>query len=262
MLDPGQMEALMHSFYVEQSEGGSRIGCPDTGRLLSFAYDAGERDPDADLKRHVESCSFCLGDLARYRSAGGIWDVPVLRRPFRLFGLHPAPILATAALCLLVLGVVGLWPAEKAGPDSDRFLPKGSFIMKVAAERGGQVFRVAPRTRLADGDRLGFFYSSDSVGQLMIFFVGEAGELTRLHPSGRAGSQAMPAGQNQRIPDGAILSPARACEWIVALRSGRPFAEAEAASLIAKMFEQRVGCKLPTLDDARQLDAQVVEIRR
>ena len=100
MLDSRQMEALMHSFYLEQGEGGSRIGCPDTGRLLSLAEDAGEAHPNADLKQHLESCSFCQGDMARFRSASGSWDAPAVRRPYRLFNRHPIPVFATAALGL------------------------------------------------------------------------------------------------------------------------------------------------------------------
>jgi hypothetical protein len=166
---------------------------------------------------------------------------------------------AAAAACLLV-AAVWLLPAQ---PEPERLHAKGAFQLQAAAEFEGRVFRLTDGSRLPTGARLGFFYSSDRPGHLMVLYADENGEVVRLVPGLSARSLAVASGEHVRLADGAETSPGQGCEWVVAMFSPRPFTQAEAREALARMREARRDCALdPREAGFAGVEIQVIQVVR
>ncbi|MGC4119973.1 MAG: zf-HC2 domain-containing protein [Myxococcales bacterium] len=174
------------------------LAAADAGRCAREAelarYAAGEMDAAerTAFEPHLAACADCRADLAALGPARQAWDdaLPVRRAWFRW---RPAALvagLAGAAAALLLLVRPGTEP---------RLVPKGSWQLLVAVQRGAEVFRAFEGVELREGDRLGFFYTAEQPGYLHILYADEA-EAVVLHPTGDKPPQPSPAGTEVRGP--------------------------------------------------------------
>jgi hypothetical protein len=231
-------------------------------------YAAGELDgPELEaFESHLEGCAHCRQALSEFDALAGIWDAePEEERPFiqRLLGpgrLRWAAGLAAAAALALVLVLVPFGGQEGR---EGVLTPKGYWQLHVAAERDGKTFRVTDGSVLKTGDQLGFFYTAEKEGYLTILYVEESLRIVRLYPTlGTPGGQ-VTLGKNIRIPDGAVLSPATGCEWIVGLFSEQELAEEIAMKSVSRMVKKRRGCTLDAGDSQlKQVAVQVIQVIR
>ena len=148
-----------------------------------------------------------------------------------------------------------------APPQGAGLHPKGTFQLHVGVQRGSEVLRARPGEKLREGDRLGFFYSSESPGHLTLLSSDESGQLVRLYPTSAEYSAEVAAGVEVRIPDGAVVGPARGCEWIFALFAPRPIREDAARESLRGMLAARQGCRLGP-SGAQDLLVQTFEVSR
>lgn len=229
-------------------------------RLLRIArYDAGEMDADerAAFERHLAVSPACRADLADLRSLdepdlddpGGSGsngrnpnalytdaDRPppaptdagyrVLRFPSRRW--LPGALVATALAAGLVAWVLGGRTVEPlatgaAPPEAPGLIAKGAWSLHVGVRRGASVFQAAPGTALERGDQLGLFYSTTRPGHLMVLFVDDGQQVTRIVPAEATTSLPVEPGERLPLPDSAVLGPATGCEYLVGAFSPSPF---------------------------------------
>ncbi|MBI5545992.1 MAG: zf-HC2 domain-containing protein [Deltaproteobacteria bacterium] len=217
-------------------------GCEQAEGLALFA--AGELDGEAraSFEAHLGGCQRCREALAELDSTRSLWlrSGPEARVPWRerWWGgkLWTAGALAAAGAMAAILLMV-------ARPTEDPLRPKGTWQLHVAVDRQGKVIRATPGERLESGDRLGFFYSSDSGGWLALYSTDETGQTARLFPaSGESAS--VVAGREVSLPDGAALGEAHGCEWIVGMLGRHPIGAADALEALKRMRRDRSGCSL------------------
>jgi len=79
---------------------------------------------------------------------------------------------------------------------------------------------------------------------LLILYADESGQIVRLVPAEQTRAASVEPGHQLRLPDGAVLSPGRGCEWVVALFSTASLSNQEAAAAVARMLQRRHGCRL------------------
>lgn len=246
---PADLERDLLRFYSDEAEA----DCGRDSQLTALLLDELEESERQELERHLADCPNCRAVLELADSAESVWNRGGQAKP--RIGLRPGlgrllkgpfwPRLAAAAAVVLVLviGLVWVDPGAQPGP-SERLIPKGDWQLHVAAEVEGRTFRVTSGDELPAGTRLGFFYTAQRAGHLMVMYVDEAGEIVRLVPAERTHSTSIRPGQQVRLPDGAVLSPGRGCEWVVAFFSTDPLADRQAAQALARMLQDRNGCKL------------------
>lgn len=256
MADPSpELERLVRWHFARRDAG----ACPREIDLARFA--AGDDSPEerAQLQGHLDGCMECRLDLQRFET--DVREHPLetgdkTRARSRLASIRVrwiAAVVAAAAALLMLL---------KVFPLPDVLHPKGhqSFQLVVAAARNGQVVRVQDGTRVEPGDRLGFFYSAEREGYLMIWYASET-EAVRIFPAAHAGSERVPPGSELPLRDGATLTPGTGCEWIIGVFSGRPLADADARAVIEGMVARRSACRL-TGPSGGEVATQVVGVGR
>ncbi len=159
---------------------------------------------------------------------------------------------AVALAAVLVLTVTGQWTTPTAPPI--HLTPKGApvaeppaapdDILHVAAEREGKRWRLRNGETVRAGDALGFFYTAESPGWLLLSHVDEAGETTALYPArGQASGQIAP-GAEVPLADGAVLAQGDGCEWLVAVFTDTPLTRRDVDQALAKAAREANGCEL------------------
>jgi len=257
----GDMEHRLSSYYTRFDQG----RCTDTVALARFAADDMTADERLEFEDHLNQCSGCRADLEDFASVAEIWDAEepspegIGARLLGFWSLPRLALAASAALLALVLVLVPVGPREE-----ERILrPKGTWQLHVAAERSGHTFRVQNGSILQTGDQLGFFYTAERPGYLMILYADEEGEIIRLFPALEPQSAIADEGKNIRVPDGAKLSPGEGCEWVVGLFSDQPITGDQAREAIGRMLGERKGCRLDASSAKLQgAGIQVIQVNR
>jgi hypothetical protein len=172
--------------------------------------------------------------------------------------IWPLAWLGGAIAALISVSLLLISPGE----EQPSLTPKGmDDRVEVAAQRGPDRFRLGANERLAAGDRLGFFYSAERPGHLMLLAVDEEGTVTTLHPGQGELSAPIQAGQDVSLPDGAVADEGRGCEWIVAVFSDRPLTVRDVHQRIQSAPRGTTDCTLePRILDARSV--RVLPLRR
>jgi hypothetical protein len=256
----GDIERRLSSYYARFDQG-----CGDTVALARYAADDLTAAERREFEIHLGLCSDCRADLEVFTSVEEIWDAGepapegIIDRLLGFWTLPRLALAASAAVLALILVLVPLGP-----PEEERILvPKGTWQLHVAAERSGHTFRVVDGSVLQTGDQLGFFYTAERPGYLMILYADEEGEIIRLYPALKPHSAAAAEGKNIRIPDGAELSPGEGCEWVVGLFSDRPLTGDSAREAIGRMLGERKGCRLEASSAKLQgVGIQVIQVNR
>jgi len=231
-------------------------GCEHTRALALMVAGELPATEQAELERHVAGCAECRESLKLFESSvsdlEGTWASRLVERArtIRLLWMLP-PVAVAAGLLLLVVARIPSGVGD--------LQPKGGWELHVGVERAGRSFRLSEGAVLQEGDRLGFFYSSEVPGHLAIYGVDQGGGIVRLHPTGPEESRTAPAGQAVRVPDGAVLSEAHGCEWVVGFFGAKPMSEAEANRAIRAMYAARKECQLGAAPSA---EVRVIGVRR
>jgi hypothetical protein len=152
-------------------------------------------------------------------------------------------LLATAGVVLVTFAAV--ISLELTREPEEQLRPKGTWQLHTGVERSGHEFLAYDGIRLETGDRLGFFYTAEQPGTMMILYADEAGDIVLIYPAQAKTSARIDAGREVRVPDGAVVDPGRGCEWVIGLFSDRPFAIRTAHEVIRRMLEERIGCRIP-----------------
>jgi hypothetical protein len=190
--------------------------------LDAFVLGALDRDTEAHIQAHLESCSTCSGDLEAAAELRKHFTQHVFprglpaRRRYRWWWLA-APALAAAVL-ILALRPPRELPADVA--------IKGDASWQVFANRNGRIFPVQDGTELAAGDRLRFAIILDGARYLLVASIDGSGAATIYYPYDGAQSA---AAHGERIePTGSIeLDDASGPERIYAILSDAPIDAAE-----------------------------------
>jgi hypothetical protein len=235
--------------------------------LARYAADDMTESERAAFEPHLHKCPACQASLDEYARLGGVWEeTPEQRKPALsewLFGPGRMRWMLGAASAAILALVLMLVPFGTREGQEGLLRPKGYWKLHAAAERNGKTFRVADGSVLETGDRLGFFYTSEKKGHLMILYMEESGRIVRLYPARSAASGRITIGKNVRIPDGAVLSPGSGCEWIVGLFSEKPLSVDLAKKSVSRMLRLRKGCKLDPGDSRlKKVDLQVIQVIR
>jgi hypothetical protein len=244
-----------------------RTAEPAGGHALLDRYAAGELlGPERDeVNRHLAGCPSCREEWEAFERVAPVWESAGAGSAggswLRVWWTAPRllAVASAAAVALLLL----LVPFGGRDTEEDRLHPKGAWQLMAAGERGGNSFRVVDGTTLQVGDRLGFFYTADKDGFLMVGYVDARGEFVRLYPALQEGGAAARAGKDLRLSDGALIIPGQGCEWILGLFSERPIPEPQARLAVRRMWEHRRGCRLD--NDAAGLPGvqiQVIQVNR
>jgi hypothetical protein len=257
----GDIERGLSAYYTRFD----RDRCADAVALARYAADDLSAAERLEFEDHFNQCSECRADLESFTSVADIWDAGepapegILARLLGFWSLPRLALAASAAVLALVLVLVPFGPREK-----ERVLvPKGTWQLHVAAERSGHTFRVQDGSILQTGDQLGFFYTAERPGYLMILYADEEGEIVRLFPALKPQSAIAAEGKNIRIPDGAELSPGEGCEWVLGLFSDQPFTGDQAREAVGRMLGERKGCRLDASSaKLHGVGIQVIQVNR
>jgi hypothetical protein len=249
---------------VELWAAEARGACREDEALAAYLDPASRDDERAAFEHHLQGCAECRAVVAAHARTAGEWTGAVARPPragwLRAWLTVPRLLSAAAAACLLVVATVWLLPDS---PETDGLRAKGAWQFFAAAEVEGRTFRLEDDSRLPTGARLGFFYSAERAGQLMVLYADEQGEVVRLVPGQSDRSLAVVAGNQVRLADGARTSPGQGCEWVVAMFSERSFSEGEARQAFSRMRAARQGCRLePRMAELAGVDVQVIRVLR
>jgi len=261
-----ELEERLQRYYRERKQW----MCGLDQALARFTASDMNAEEEADFARHLAGCPHCQEAMEQYQRHAGVWESAEAARPSfwtrRLFfpGLTPLSLAAAAALLLFLF--VWLHPPWRAGGPDDRLHSMGAWELAVAGQRQGRIFRVTSGMPMETGDRLGFFYSSDQDGQLMILFADPAGAISVLFPAAGEKSAGVLASRDVRLPDGGLLTPGQGCEWIIGLFSLHPFREADVRGPLQTLLARRRGCELTPVEQGKPIlpgfDLQWISIRR
>ncbi len=249
------MESLLPAYF--QAREGSF--CEQGNEVARFVAQDMEESERADFALHLESCAACRQVVQSAQAQIANWESARPGEPRAWFSWPRFSAAATAAATVLLL----LWVWPGSGPPPGQLNPKGVFELHVAAEREGNTFRVQDHTRLQVGDRLGFFYSASMPGYLLILHIDSTGEIQQLFPAQATQSAAIAAGKKIALPDGAVVSAGKDCEWIVALFAQQDIEPMQAQSALARRFQTRSACRLGApADKLPGVDIQVFQVTR
>lgn len=206
-----------------------------------YAYAAGELSPTeaAEFEKHLRDCPDCRLDLAAFERSCP--EHPPSTRTWLGSRLWRPMMLASGALAL----VLSLWKFGdlKREADPAGLHAKGGPQLTIAVHRGTNEL-VAPR-EFAEGDALGFFYSSPAPVWPVLFFCDDRGTVTRLFPVNEA--ILFPTADRAPLPAGVVIEPAQGCEWLVAFFSpeaARPALDEMAQTLRGSLANRGPDCKL------------------
>jgi hypothetical protein len=211
-----------------------------------YAYAAGELSPAeaTRFEHHVRECPACRLDLASFHRSPVPADSNLGRwRRWIGRGFVVAGVAATF--------VLALWQWQK--PVSNRaskdvvsaLHTKGAPQVQIAVRRGAQDFVAASGQIFANGDTLGFFYSSAEPVWPVIFTCTQEGSVVRIYPT--AEPELLPPASNAPLPAGAVVEPSSGCEWLVAVLSPealRPSYDQVIEALRKALASQGAGCAL------------------
>jgi hypothetical protein len=218
---------------------------------------------------HLAECAECREIYDAFLNVHDIWQndetsdsVQHQTRPSRRQQLWKP--LAIAASIALLIGMAQLWYRPSAPADGGAILiSKGADrpLLHVAVKRQGRAFEFQSGSKLQKGDKLGFFYSTSTAGYLTVLFGEHQGRFVQLVPAGSKDALSVAAGNEQRLPDGALVSDGQQCEWIIGVFSEQPFLVSDALSVARRMWKSRKRCTLGRVDDSRY-QIHVVEVAR
>ena len=267
---PGDVPAIERLLGMRRSPG-EKTACAGLEILARTLAGLASAEDKAAAIRHLQDCDDCaevLLELARVEGAGihppeecipaGVEGE---RRPFgaRLRDFFGTPLLAPISAAFLLVVTFAVWwlvpraPIQQgSGPGA---LQKGQGdALYVAVQRGQVQFVLKPEDFVNDGDSLGWFYSTDRAGYLAILFREEQGGVELIFPAKASQSAAISPGFKIPLEDGARVTAARGCEWLVAFFSDRPLeiAALRKALLLARGAAERCSLEVP-FDQARSV---------
>lgn len=256
MTDERLEEALRRQF------AGDAPGYDDTGHALAryVSGDMSEAEAEAFAAR-LASDPQLQSELYEFEQSAATWQAAEgapeqgFAAWWRRLWRPTAGVLALATSAAILLF------ALRSGDDLGGLQPKGIWQLHVAVERGGKVERLDDQP-LGEGDRLGFFYSSEQPGYLMVLYLDTEAPATRIFPAASETAAKVAPGQEVRLADGAVVGEPSECEWLVGLFSGQPFDSDQATELLAERVKQRDGCHLGPGPRSQPIVSQVVELRR
>jgi hypothetical protein len=186
-----------------------------------YAFAAGELSPfevDA-FQRHAHECPACRLDLAAFeRHPMPAAPTRGERRPWTWRGLVLAS--AVAAVAITFWQWAQPHPGQPAEGAWSTLQTKGAPQLQIAVRRANQDLIAAPGQTFAEGDTLGFFYSSGQPVWPVIFYCNQQGSVTRIFP--KAEPELLPPASGMPLPAGALVQPASGCEWLVGFFSPEP----------------------------------------
>ncbi len=142
-------------------------------------------------------------------------------------------------------GLLSFVALRATGPQAPAMRVKGAGDMLfVGADREGQRTQVRAMDVIAPGDELGFFYSAERPGYLVIGYRDESGEALIVEPAQSELARPVAPGEHVALPDGVVVEQGSGCEWFVAgfFDAAVPVAELRDA-LAAATFDSK-GCIL------------------
>lgn len=239
-----QVETVLRARYqLAQSEERAAI-CPQLD-LVCAALE-GNLDPVAAdaAQLHLSTCACC----------GSAANRPAVVPRQTLRWLLAALVIAAGVAVAIVPG----W-LESPTPDQESPLtPKGHGAVRgpadrleVAVRRGKLEWVASALDTLETGDLVGFFYTADTDGYLLIAHVDAAMDATVVFPAGGQRSAPVHAGRSRQAVDSAVLTPANGCNWFVGVFSDEPIDSVRLREAISKMAVQ---------DDC-ELDLRIPEAR-
>lgn len=241
--------------------------CVASAEFFAFVADQLSRQERGSFERHLVGCFECSDQLQLLGQATTLWEAAgnretrsaERRRSSWLTPWRLALVAVAAVLALAMAWLIGFTPN---GEEQPVFRIKGSWTVHVAAKRGGATFRVNDGTRLNEGDRLGFFFSGQRPAHLVVLYL-DREQAVPLVPAAGAESLYVEAGEESSLPDGALITQGKGCEWIVSVFAHEPFSVQEAKDAALRMLDARDGCQLnPNAAKMNNWLIQILEVER
>jgi hypothetical protein len=154
------------------------------------------------------------------------------------------PALA-ASLTLAVIGGTVLFAMNADRPLRPRGDPERKDTrddLTILVKRGGELLPSGAADRLEVGDHVGFFYSSDRPGYLMIIHRDEV-EVSVLDPAEAKQSRRIEAMDGARL-GGAEITPGKSCEWFIGVFSDEPLESRDVRAAVARSVSRQGDCAL------------------
>ncbi|MBN2342442.1 MAG: DUF4384 domain-containing protein [Deltaproteobacteria bacterium] len=154
-------------------------------------------------------------------------------------------IAAAAVVVIAVAAAMVGWRSEIFKTSPTTLTPKGmTHDFQIAVSRNGQQFPLTVGKNVETGDHLGFFYTTPEDGYLAVFFVDAAKTVQPLFPTAGDTSYPITRGTSVPVPDGAVVTPAIDCEWIVAVFSSTEMSLREIEHEIKRTMQVDSDCHL------------------
>ena len=202
--------------------------CDHTMLVAAAVAGVADSNEAAAAEMHLATCSECraavlllLGIESQMKATSKAASFAPYQPRIRI-ALRPY-FWIVAATAVLVLAVVVFRSASRqaAHPEAALSIKGTADLLDVAVKRGAAEFTARPLDRLAEGDKLGFFYSSTRDGFLAVFNIDNDNSVTRLYPALEAHSASIGQASHTPLPDGAFVRDGLGCEWIVAVFSDK-----------------------------------------
>ena len=287
-MDNGISTSQLEQLLARRSGYNMGDDCPHMEDIAA-ALEGGD-SPAQILKRfpHVNDCELCRESLLLFAQMNdtdtSIADItPLGSRPLvaqvhlRSSGRHrpiPAPqssrgrtrVVPWALAAVLLVGICGgigafVWKYRAENPSQTSLTPKGAFFdLEIAVSREGTAFPLHQGDMVKTGDQLGFFYTATQSAYIAVFHVDADGQISVLYPG--KSDRSVPVQEGARIPlsDGAIVTPATSCEWIVAVFSNKDMSVSQLRRHLLKELHISESCTLH-IGDIHEMNVRIQQIR-
>ncbi len=241
-----EVEEALREHYAQQRTA----TCGADVSLARYAANDMTEEERAAFSSHLAACRDCAADL---QSFAALPQEKTTRVPAAISSWRKWPTVAwwpplgvvAAAAVILMISVDG---GDRAlAPPQSTLRAKGAWQLAIAVKRGDSVLLAHDGFVARDGDQLGFFYTGAEGGFFAVLFVDETGATSSLFPAEGIYAASVPGGTQVRLADGATLSAATGCEWVVAVHADAPFIIDAAATAAARAYDARDGCALGQL---------------
>ena len=208
--------------------------CPFTEEIALAAAAGTPIREIAEKFPHLNECALCRESIQLFEEIEDSVDDSVNSKQTHPHTMYTVPLpppasrfarVSLAVAAVLLIGVAGsiamhLWHTRQRQTAETTLTPKGAvFDMEIAVNRNGAGFPLEQGDMVETGDNLGFFYSATQNAYLALFHVNEQRELSTLFPANKNSNALVETGTRLPIKDGALVTPASSCEWIVAVFS-------------------------------------------
>lgn len=217
-------------------------GCPSDLTLTLYETDSLDPQPRAEVEAHLSTCSRCQGV---HTSARADFEAiaPEVRAELvqKMLQAQPEPhrsrgprgwmagLVAAAATLAIYVAAPGDQPAGVR-------MKGGDLGLQVFRERAGVVTRAMSQDGFAPKDHLRFEVDLPEAGHVLVFGVEAGGATYRAFPNDRDGSEPLPGGSGQLLPDAIELDASEGPEALHLVLCAQPFT-------ISEVFA--TGIKLP-----------------